>query len=187
MKTFTEYLIETKKVYDFKIKIAGDLAKEFPETLKTAMERFSVATITAGKRTPIQEVPLDFPMLKNTSVTVFDVSVHYPTTPQVLAAYLGQVCNVPVASILVQTTSAASDEYQTKQLETTDALLDTEYSVEPGGQDFVGEKRISSFLKDLAATAKTRSTETGPKEKADTMPEPGASISPVGSIAQKGK
>jgi hypothetical protein len=42
MKSFNEYLTESKKTYEFKIKIAGDLDEEFKTKLKGAMERFSI-------------------------------------------------------------------------------------------------------------------------------------------------
>ncbi len=50
----------------------------------------------------------------------------------------------------------------------------------------VGEKRISSFLKDLAAEAKTRACPDQPKEKAADKPQDSDSKSPIGSN-KKGK
>jgi hypothetical protein len=80
MKSFTEYLTESKKTYEFKIKVAGDLSEGFSTELKSAMEKFAVVKLSNGKRTPIQEVPLDFPNLKNSHVTVFDLEVTGTTT-----------------------------------------------------------------------------------------------------------
>ena len=33
MKTFKEYLVENKKIYSFKIKVAGDVPEKFQEAL----------------------------------------------------------------------------------------------------------------------------------------------------------
>jgi hypothetical protein len=189
MKSFVNYLTESKKTYEFKIKVAGDLGEEYKEMLRTAMEKFSVVKMSNGKRTPIQEVPLDFPQLKNTQVTVFDVEVNYPTTPEVLENYLAQVCGYPLSSFRVVTANAASEAYQEEiaaKKEKTDPLLVSEYDKEDN-QDLVGEKRISSFLKDLANDAKDRAVKNQPTEKASPMPEADAGISPIGSKAQKGK
>jgi hypothetical protein len=186
MKSFEEYLTESKKTYEFKIKVAGDLKEGFADELKAAMEKFSVSSISKGKRTPIQEVPLDFPALKNCQVTVFDLAVHYPTTPQVLESYIGQVCSCKPGHLVVVTSNAPSEEYQESMNDKPDQVLGEEEENIPGGQEMVGEKRISSFLKDLAADSKTRAS-AGHKEKASPMPEPGASISPIGSKAQQGK
>ncbi len=51
MKSFTEYLTESKKTYEFKIKVAGDLSEDFSSDLNTAMEKFSVVKLGKGKLT----------------------------------------------------------------------------------------------------------------------------------------
>jgi hypothetical protein len=185
MKSFEEYLTESKKTYQFKIKVAGDLSEDFSSKLNSAMEKFSVVKLSKGKRTPIQEVPLDFPNLKNSTVTVFELEVTYPTTPQVLEAYLSQVCSVNPSRVVVRTANSPSEEYQKHMTDKSTQIIGEVEEDIPGGQDMVGEKRISSFLKDLASVSKE--VKDQPKEKASPMPESGASISPIGSKAQKGK
>ena len=41
MKSFTEYLTESKKQYDFRIKIAGDVSAEQEDTMKRVLGRFT--------------------------------------------------------------------------------------------------------------------------------------------------
>jgi hypothetical protein len=185
MKSFEQYLTESKKTYEFKIKVAGDLSEDFSSKLKTAMDKFSVVKLSNGKRTPVQEVPLDFPNLKNLNVTVFDLEVTYPTTPQVLEAYLSQCCGVNSGYVVVRTANEPSEEYQKHTTDKSTQIIGEIEEDIPGGQDMVGQKRISSFLKDLASVSKE--TKDQPKGKASPMPESGASISPIGSKAQKGK
>jgi len=38
MKTFKEYLTESKKVYSFKIKVAGEVPEKFEENLKSRLD-----------------------------------------------------------------------------------------------------------------------------------------------------
>ena len=47
----------------------GDLPEGFADTMETALQKFAVVSMGAGKKTPIQERPLDFPQLQNTEVT----------------------------------------------------------------------------------------------------------------------
>jgi hypothetical protein len=94
-----KYLTESKKVYEFKIGVAGELPEGFEDRLETVMQKFSVASMSTGKKTPIQERPLDFPQLQNTEVTYYEVAVNYPTTVQVLQEYLGKVCSVDQSHI----------------------------------------------------------------------------------------
>jgi phosphoketolase len=190
MKSFTEYLIESKKTYAFKVKVAGELPEGFAENLKTAMTKFSIANLSKGKRSPIQEVQLDFPELKNESVTVFELEVHYPTTPQVLQAYIGEVCKCSEQRLRVRSANEPSEHYEEvmKEKDTEyKSLLQTEEIESESAQDKVGDKYISTFLKDLQAASKERAQKDQPKAPAsEAMPE-GTSISPIGSKATKGK
>jgi len=80
MKSYKEYLAESKKVYEFKIKIAGDHAKDAVAQIKAALAEFHVSSVSAGKTTPIQERQTEFPQHKNTQMTVYDVTTEYPAT-----------------------------------------------------------------------------------------------------------
>ncbi len=183
MKTFAQYITESKKTYAFKVKVAGDLADDFNEKLNVALEKFAVVNMSKGKRTPIQEVPLDFPTLKNTNVTIYDLEIAYPTTSEVLENYISQMVRYPLHCIKVVTANAPSEEYQhaMQKKHADKALLQTEELESQCGQDLVGQKRITSFLKDLAASAKTRAHKDQPSEKPAEIPQESASKSPVGS------
>ena len=78
MSTFTQYLTEAAKSYDYKVKVAGALPEGFASRMETALQKFELAKMSAGKKTPIQSVPLDFPALSNEEVTIFDVTTNYP-------------------------------------------------------------------------------------------------------------
>ena len=105
MKSFKDYLTESKKVYAFKIKVAGKLAENFADDLRAAVSKFSIANLSKGKSSPVQESQADFPQLKNESVTVFDLEVHYPTIPPVLEQYISEMCGCPKTHILVSRSS----------------------------------------------------------------------------------
>ena len=53
MKNFKEYITESTKVYPFKVKIAGDIPENFEKNMKSALSKFSVESMSKGKRTPI--------------------------------------------------------------------------------------------------------------------------------------
>ena len=84
MSLFKQYIAESVKTYNFKIKIAGDLREDMVEQMNSAMSKYDCDSVGKGKRTPIQEAPLDFPEMKNTHVTIFDVSCRNPVTSHVL-------------------------------------------------------------------------------------------------------
>jgi hypothetical protein len=88
MSTFKQYLTESVKSYDYKIKIAGAPKDIDANRLETALAKFEVAKMSAGKSTPIQSLPLDFPALSNESVTIFDVTTNYPASVREMKEYI---------------------------------------------------------------------------------------------------
>jgi phosphoketolase len=157
MKSFKEYLIESKKTYKFKVGIAGDLPEGFADRMETALERFSLVNMSNGKKTPIQESPLDFPQLKNTDVTYYEVEVNYPTTSQVLAEYLGNVCTVPRSNIIVRNPDEPIERIkEIKDDGTYETILTKEDLESESAQKDVGGNRVMDLLKELETARKER-------------------------------
>ena len=177
MKSLKEILAESKKTYSFKVGVAGELPEGFNERLKTALDKFSVASLSAGKKTPIQERPLDFPQLENTEVTYWDVEVNYPTTEQVLAEYLGNFCTVDKSKIVVRNphgpVNMQQEEAKKADKETTYSPLLADPNLESSSaQNDVGESRIMELLKELEKARKERSDQSdfkveSPKESTE--------------------
>lgn len=157
MKTLSDYLTESKKTYKFKISVAGELPEGFEAKLKTSMEKYSVASFTKGKKTPIQERPLYFPNLENVEVTFFEVEVHYPTTEQVLQEYVARNCTVPATHIVVKNANSPSEEIKDFAEETIyEPLLTKEDTDSPSAQADVGQSRVMELLKELEVARKER-------------------------------
>ncbi len=198
MKSFKDYLTESKKTYAFKIKVAGKLEDGFAEDLRAAMTKFSIANLSKGKSSPIQENQTDFPQLKNESVTVFDLEVHYPTTPPVLEQYISDMCGCAKTHLVVRGANEAAVNHQEAEnfKEAQAKPLIGQCDPQPSdNQDLVGEKQKMSMLKDLMKDnhmgEQYKSVNdailagSAPTEKSSEMPE-GTSISPIGSKARKG-
>jgi len=170
MKSFKEYLTESKKIYEFKIKIAGDLPDGFENDVKFGLDKFDVQSISKPKRTPIQESPIDFPNVKFSEISVFDVVLNYPTTSQVVKEALAQAIRVSESKILVRTLGEEAEANMNGQFmavpDGKGALLNTpELEQIPGAQEQVGEKRVMSFLKDLNATKHELEQVTGTNDQ----------------------
>ncbi len=150
MKTFKEYLTESKKVYEFKVKLAGDYEKA-GDKIKMALSQYKVEKCSAGKRLPIAETHSDFPEIKNTNVTIFDVCTAYPTNSQTVRALIAEKCGCSLDCVKVRTPMEEAEEILNHQHDTKsgEALLVKEYETNTEGQKAVGEKRVMSLLKDL--------------------------------------
>jgi hypothetical protein len=152
MKSFTEYLTESKKVYEFKIKIAGDCPKDCVPKIKEALSTYKLESCSKGKGVPITEKQMDFPQLENVGVTIFDVTVCYPTTSLQVREAVANKLNIVPAKIRVRNMKeeeelALNHEHDDK---TGESLLGKDYEAGTEAQSLVGEKRVKSMLSDLS-------------------------------------
>lgn len=175
MKSFDEYLTESKKIYPFRLKVAGELPEGFATKVKEYLGYCKAALVEKSK-SPIQAQPLDFPDLTNVEVHVFEVVCEYPTTtPQIVERLK---CLVPEARLRVRNggdpTEADRADFGFES--TGESILEEpEYNDKIKAKDYFGDDFNKSFLKDLSKTAKDRVKEEGkgeyklPKAKQDKV------------------
>ncbi len=175
MSTFKDYLTESTKSYDYKIKIAGEPKDIDKNALETALQKFDLASMSAGKSTPIMALPLDFPRLSNEQVTIFDVTTNYPESPRVMHEYLSDILRIPATHIVVRKPGEPTEQYQAdmetaKTSEYRTKLQDIEYSdhgkIKP--EDFHSKEANMSLLKELLKDREENKDQ--PKEKSNIMP-----------------
>jgi len=84
MKKFQEYLAESERTYNYRIKLVGDTPSGFLKDLEEKLKQFDIVKISAPKTTPVQAKPADFPAFDNDRVTHVDVEFRYPAIePQI--------------------------------------------------------------------------------------------------------
>ena len=161
MSTFKDYLTESTKSYDYKVKVAGTIADDFKNRMETALQKFELAKMSAGKKTPIMTLPLDFPALSNESVTIFDVTTNYPVAVNTLKEYLADYMNMNSSLIVVRKPGEPTEEYQAdmqigQKSEYANKLLDIEMNDAPKvkAEDFYGDKYNMGLLRELMKSKK---------------------------------
>jgi len=176
MRSFAQVLTESKKTYEFKIGVAGPLPEDFQDCMETALQKFKLLNSSAGKKTPIQERPLDFPQLQNMEVTYFEVETEYPTTVQILQEYLGQYCNIPQSHIIVRNPNEPQELYQNMEEENpyeTKLTKEDMGQADGDAQKTVGSGRVMELLKELEKT------------RAESYAPDGADAAPTGETAKQ--
>jgi len=167
MKNFKEYLSESKKQYNFKVKIAGDFTTEQEDSMKCLLGRFTTSDkLSAVKKstTPIQALPLDFPQLRNCEVNIYEVTLDYPTTQQELTEYLSSELGISKQNLVVRRPGEPTEEYQEPQEKREGALLnDPDYKEagSPQFEDYYGDKYNTGFVKELNDILKLQRKERG--------------------------
>ena len=163
MSTFKDYLTESTKSYDYKIKIAGEPKDIDKNALETALQKFDLASMSAGKSTPIMTLPLDFPRLSNEQVTIFDVTTNYPESARTMQEYLSDILRIPMTHIVVRKPGEPTEEYQNdmevaKKSEYATKLQDIEMKDAPkvNGEDYHSTKANMGLLKELLKDRENR-------------------------------
>ena len=129
MKKFAQYLAESERTYDYRIKLLGKPSAELIRDLKQKLDQFDPVSMGDVKTTPIQKVLTDFPNNPNDSVSMFDVSFKYPAIePQI--KQLAQLLGFDPNHVVMQTTPHVDglvDEYEKIDAESKDLLNDPDY------------------------------------------------------------
>jgi hypothetical protein len=164
MKPFKEYLSEGSKKYDFRVKIAGDVSKDNETKLESILSKFKIASFKKLASTPVQQFPLYFPKLTNSTVNIYEVSLDYPTTQFELTEYIASGLAIAKENLAVRRPGEPSEEYQEPKEKREGALLsDSEYKESPNAkfEDYYGDTYNSKFLKELNDVLKLQRKERG--------------------------
>ena len=129
MKNFQQYLAESERTYNYRIKIVGDVAPDFIKALEDKLKQFDIVKISRPKTTPVQLKPADFPKHSNDSVTSMDVEFRYPAVePQI--KQIAQLLFMDPNRIIMLTTpheDGMDTEREKVAAENKDLLTDTDF------------------------------------------------------------
>ena len=135
MKNFQQYLAESERTYNYRIKIVGDVAPDFVKQLEEKLAQFDVVKISKPKTTPVQLQPADFPKHSNDSVTSMDVEFRYPAIePQI--KQIAQLLMIDPNRIIMLTTphEEGMDSERERVAAQNKNLLDTDYPADTAEQ-----------------------------------------------------
>jgi hypothetical protein len=129
MKTFHQYIVESERTYNYRIKILGDVPAGFVKNLEEKMAQFDVVSMSRPKTTPVQKLIKDFPGEENESMTFVDVNFRYPAIePQI--KQLAQLLGFNPNRIAMQTRDydeSISNEISSIEAQNKDLLTNTDY------------------------------------------------------------
>ena len=97
MRSLKQYITESVRTYNYTIKIAGEIDKNFIDMFKYNLNKFDPVKISDPVRTPIQKSPYGFPNLENEAITIIKAEFRYPANEpmiQQIAQLLGYNVNM---------------------------------------------------------------------------------------------
>jgi len=129
MKNFQQYLAESERTYNYRIKIVGDVAPDFVKQLEEKCKQFDIVSFGRPKSTPVQMKPADFPKHSNDSVTSIDVEFRYPAIEPQIKQIAQLLFLDPNRIIMLTSPHEDSMDVERKKIEdqNKDLLTDTDY------------------------------------------------------------
>lgn len=129
MKNFQQYLAESERTYNYRIKIVGDVDAGWIKELEEKCKQFDIVKWGASKATPVQLKPADFPKHSNDSVTSFDVEFRYPAIEPQIKQLAQLLWMDPNRIIMLTTPHEEGMDVERKKIEdqNKDLLTDTDY------------------------------------------------------------
>jgi hypothetical protein len=129
MKHFRDYLIESERTYNYRIKFVGDVPSEFLKTFRQKLEQFDVVKMSDAKVTPVQPRTPDFPAFENQRLSIIDVEFRYPAIePQI--RQIVQLLGMDPNKVIMQTPNYSDNNEEERVKiddENKDLLSDTDY------------------------------------------------------------
>ena len=139
MKSLKTYITESLKSYNYTIKIAGDVDKNFIDMFKYNLNKIDPIRISDPTKTPIQKSPYGFPNLSNQSITIIKADFRYPATEpmiQQIAQLLGYNINmVRVISTDFDDSINSEQVGYANEMDHNPLLLHPELEEQPGAKE----------------------------------------------------
>lgn len=122
MKSLKQYIAESVHLYEYTVKIAGEVDKNFLELFKYNLKKFDPVEISDPMTTPIQKNPYGFQGLENMPVTIFKCKFRYPVSEpmiQQMAQLLGYNINYVrlVSTAMNDSVTAEAEAYENQMKE----------------------------------------------------------------------
>jgi hypothetical protein len=156
MKSLKHYIVESVHTYNYTIKIAGEVDKNFLELFKYNLNKFDPIKIEEPKSTPIQKSPFGFPNLSNQSVTIIKAEFRYPATEPMIQQ-IAQLLGYQVDMVRVVGTnfddSIDNEQVGYENEMSHSPLLDHEQLEEQPGAKEASKNYGDSYLKSIQKQA----------------------------------
>lgn len=157
MRSLKQYIAESIHTYNYTIKIAGEVDKNFLDMFTYNLKKFNCVTEPKISETVIQKNPYGFPNMSNVPVTIIKCEFRYPATEpmiQQMAQLLGYNVN---AVRMISTNYNDSIDKEHEQYENQmkqDPLLTKEEMGEMDGAKEASKAYGNSYLDSIKEQTK---------------------------------
>lgn len=149
MRSLKQYIVESVHTYNYTIKIAGEVDKNFLDMFTYNLKKFDCIGEPKISNTPIQKSPYGFPNMENVPVTLIKCEFRYPATEPMIQQ-IAQLLGYNVNAVRVITTKfddsidVEAEEYENQMKQ--DPLLTKEEMGSAAGAKEASKAYSNSYL-----------------------------------------
>lgn len=155
MKSFKQYLQESKQSYDFKIKLATELTDEQVDRVERHLVKYDVQNFSAPKKLMLQSSPIDFPTMRGIEVYVIEFTTALPASGFQIQEELKKLIGIGDGLMKVR---GGHEPDEAEQKEVKSILEDDEYTEaeKVDAKEFFGDEYNTKFVQELLKLRKNK-------------------------------
>jgi len=154
MKSFTEYLTESKNTYTFRIKLAKELSGDDLSRIENHLAKYDVQKVSSPTKLMLQSVPYDFPQLRGYEIFVIEFETNLPASAYQIQTEIQTLLGISDGFMKVRSDQEPLEKQEqalSDDAEVASLLADSTYSeaekINP--DDYFGDKYNTSFVQEL--------------------------------------
>ena len=154
MKSFTEYLTESKNTYTFRIKLAKELSGDDLSRIENHLAKYDVQKVSSPTKLMLQSVPYDFPQLRGYEIFVIEFETNLPASAYQIQTEIQTLLGISDGFMKVRSDQEPLEKQEqalSDDAEVASLLADNTYSeaekINP--DDYFGDKYNTSFVQEL--------------------------------------
>ena len=152
MKSLKQYLAESEKTYEFRLRSLNEISDEHMDRIEAHMKKYNMESMGAPKKT-VMHKPRGFADVGAQEVYIYDFATKLPATPHALHEEIASICGCSMGSMIVHNMKEAEELWEVEEESDEEAksvLADADYSeaekINP--EDHYGDKYNEKMVKD---------------------------------------
>ena len=169
MKTLKEYLAESVKEYNYKVKILGEVEDGMMDTIENELKRYDLKTMSSPTKTIFQKQPLDFDEGVSGEVSIASFTTGLPLSKDTVRDRIAHNLGITERYIKIRSENDPLEydlvdnnvdtEIVVGESNPEDAALNNDYPAdEHKAEDYHGNEFNTKFMEELMKLVKDRDT-----------------------------
>lgn len=130
MKSLKQYLAESEKTYEFRLRSLNEISDEHMDRIENHMKKYNMESMGAPKKT-IMHKPRGFADVGAQEVYIYDFATKLPATPHTLHEEIASICGCSLGNMVVNNMNEAEELWEIEEESDEEAksvLADADYS-----------------------------------------------------------